>query len=259
MTDILPANEAAQLASCEEVIERGIQTFYEVGTALAKIRDARLYRMDHDTFETYVSSRWGWHRSRAYRMIDAAALQDELSPIGDIPNEGVARALKSIPPDRRAEVWEEAVAVSSGHVTAKLVEGIVKRITAPSGATAGRITSHIGACGMTNNPMADSSDDPTGHRSSVPAESTREAAPLPVSEPLSPPVDQGHAPQGADVSEGRSGHPLAPDRITAARMQARSKIDSLIEQLEDQDLTVGSALDRQRWHRALVALMERTA
>ena len=40
----LSAVETGRLAALEQTIERGLQTFVEVGTALLEIRDSRLYR-----------------------------------------------------------------------------------------------------------------------------------------------------------------------------------------------------------------------
>ncbi len=35
-----------------------VQTFYEVGNALLQIRDERLYRQTHSTFEEYCREKW---------------------------------------------------------------------------------------------------------------------------------------------------------------------------------------------------------
>lgn len=80
------------LAECEEVIERGRQTFIEVGVALGAIRDGRLYREEYATFEVYCRKRWGMSATHAYRQI-AAAKRALLSPIGEIENEHQARRL----------------------------------------------------------------------------------------------------------------------------------------------------------------------
>lgn len=81
------------LAECEEVIERGRLTFLEVGSALAAIRDGRLYQNTHATFEAYCRERWGMSRQHAYRQI-AAARRAALSPMGDMPsNERQVRRL----------------------------------------------------------------------------------------------------------------------------------------------------------------------
>ena len=54
----------ADLTVCEQIIERGLGTFVEVGQALVRIRNGRLYRADFPTFETYCESRWSMSRRR---------------------------------------------------------------------------------------------------------------------------------------------------------------------------------------------------
>ena len=88
---ISPA-EVDRLAELEAVVERGKMTFVEVGNALLEIRDLRLYRGAHGTFDSYCRERWGFSRSRGYRLIRAAELAG-MSPVGDIQNERQARAL----------------------------------------------------------------------------------------------------------------------------------------------------------------------
>jgi hypothetical protein len=39
-----------RVAECEAVLQRGLATFIEVGAALLRIRDGRLYRDTHKTF-----------------------------------------------------------------------------------------------------------------------------------------------------------------------------------------------------------------
>ena len=82
-TELLPVAEAAALARCEATIARGVKTFVEVGAALTEIRDARLYRATHTSFDDYCRERWQFGRSHAYRLIDSAAVVANLSPIGD--------------------------------------------------------------------------------------------------------------------------------------------------------------------------------
>jgi len=64
--------ERSRLAELEEVVERGLTTFVEVGNALLEIRDQRLYRETHSTFEAYCRERWGFVASRARQLIAAA-------------------------------------------------------------------------------------------------------------------------------------------------------------------------------------------
>lgn len=135
MTDILTASESNALTEHEAVIERGIQTFYDVGIALADIRDRRLYRAAHRTFEEYCQGRWQMTGSRAYQMIDAAnvvstIVETELPPPA---NEGQARELGRVPAAERTEVWAETVERTDGRPTAAAVrETYEKRHEPPS-------------------------------------------------------------------------------------------------------------------------------
>ena len=132
MTDntliILDATERTDLANCEEVIDKGLRTFVEVGTALLTIRDRRLYRAQHGTFEDYCQGRWGMSRPRAYQMIDAATVVGNLSTIVDkFPTtESQARPLTQLPPEAQPVVWQRAVETApEGKVTAAHVQAAV--------------------------------------------------------------------------------------------------------------------------------------
>lgn len=49
-----------------------------------RIRDGKLYRKDHPTFEAYCSHRWGFDRHYAHRLIDGVKVARML-PIGNTP------------------------------------------------------------------------------------------------------------------------------------------------------------------------------
>jgi hypothetical protein len=131
MSDPLSSDEAQILAHYEEVIERGIKTFVEVGRALMTIRDRKLYRANYATFEAYCRERWDLSRPYAYQLIDASVVVENLSGITDIVpmNEAQAQPLTSLPPEEQMEVWAEVVktAPASG-VTAKHVKATVSRV-----------------------------------------------------------------------------------------------------------------------------------
>ena len=55
MSADLTVSEAERLDACEQVIERGLATFVDVGTALLEVRDSRLYRVAYPTFEAYCA------------------------------------------------------------------------------------------------------------------------------------------------------------------------------------------------------------
>jgi len=111
----LTTTEKTDLARCERVIERGQKTFLEVGKALAEIRDRKLYRERCETFADYCTQTWGFSRQHAYRLIDAAHIEDQLqsvSPTGDnspvLASERHARELRRLPEEDRAEALDEA-------------------------------------------------------------------------------------------------------------------------------------------------------
>lgn len=126
--------ESAELTALETTIERGLQTFWEVGEALFTIRDKRLYRATHATFDAYCRERWQMSKTQANRLIGAADVAKDLAPIGVIPSsESVARPLVSLPPEQRQEVWQKAVdSAVDGKPTAADVAQVAKEIKQPS-------------------------------------------------------------------------------------------------------------------------------
>lgn len=129
-------NPAAQvaLASCEQRIERGLKTFIDVGQALAEIRDSRLYKGTHDTFEDYCRDRWGFSRQRAQQFTAAAELATTMVDTGlpEPTNERQTRALAAVPEPERAEVWREANERTDGKPTAKIVREIAEERATPA-------------------------------------------------------------------------------------------------------------------------------
>lgn len=120
------------LSQCEEVIDRGLATFVEVGLALMEIRDSRLYLETHSTFEVYCKERWQFSDRHARRLIEASEVIGALEsgPIGP-PNEAQARELAPLKdePEKMAEAWEEAVKESNGKPTAVHVANAVNKVT----------------------------------------------------------------------------------------------------------------------------------
>lgn len=119
------------LARLEQVIQRGLETFIEVGNALSQIRDRRLYAQSHQSFEEYCKERWGLKQSRAYQLMDAAQAVENLktSTIVELPkNEAQCRPLTKLPPEQQAEAWQEAVqSAPNGKVTAAHVQQVVEQ------------------------------------------------------------------------------------------------------------------------------------
>ena len=143
---LVPLNgeERKGLKRCEEAIRAGLGQFIEVGTALMEIRDSKLYRETHGTFEEYANSVLSLTRPQAYRLIDSAQVVHDLSPIGDIlrlpTNEAQARELVRIKdPEERIAAWRTVVETAGeAPLTAKLVRETLspKKTAAPDVAKA---------------------------------------------------------------------------------------------------------------------------
>jgi hypothetical protein len=128
-TDQLDVAERARLQELESIVEHGLQTFYEVGKALDEIREQKLYRETHKTFEAYCQEKWGMARQTANRFIGAARVMEILEPIGSkIPTkESQIRPLAQLPPELQIQIWQEAVesspnGIPTGAAVKRLVE-----------------------------------------------------------------------------------------------------------------------------------------
>lgn len=131
MSNLEPAKRAVR-DSYIAIVRKGLDTFYEVGLALMRLNEGRLYVETHDTFEDFCRETFDMSRSYAYRLIAAAKVVDNVktvSPTGDIPaSESQARPLAELPEEEQAEAWQEAVetAPKSG-VTAEHVAEVVEK------------------------------------------------------------------------------------------------------------------------------------
>jgi hypothetical protein len=78
-------------------------------TGLIDIRDNRLYRETHDTFEAYCGEKLHITRRQADRLIAAFPIQKALADAG-LPklNEGAAREVADLPPPKAVEVVKAA-------------------------------------------------------------------------------------------------------------------------------------------------------
>lgn len=124
---------ATRLDELEGVIEHGMQTFVEVGNALREIREQRLYRESHETFETYCDERWGFGRNYANKQIAAAEAATALGttvPTASAPtSEAQARELVPLKdqPEELAAVWTE-VSSNGTPTAARIREAVQQRV-----------------------------------------------------------------------------------------------------------------------------------
>jgi len=131
MTDLITLDERSRLYQCEEIIERGLNTFVDVGNALLDIRDNRLYRQEYHTFEDYCKERWGMERRQAYRLIDASTVVNNVSNWTQITpsNESQARPLTSLEPKEQVEAWKRVIETTpEGKITAAVVLKAAKEV-----------------------------------------------------------------------------------------------------------------------------------
>jgi hypothetical protein len=97
--------------------------FYTIDSGLCKLRNPelhlliikkeKLYRLMFSTYEEHCRERSGFAKSQAYRLIDAAKVNQNLSTIVDKPAlESQIRPLTRLEPEKQKEVWKKAVETS---------------------------------------------------------------------------------------------------------------------------------------------------
>lgn len=163
----LSLDEQDELQRCEQIVERGLKTFFEVGTALLRVRDLRLYRVEYATFEDYCQARWDMGRHYVNRIIAASQVRETLVTIGTkLPdNEAQARPLSKLPdPAQQRMAWQRAVETApDGRITAAHVEQVVKQMLC-AGELAPPSTPHI----IEHEPIAAAPPPPLAERTAPP-------------------------------------------------------------------------------------------
>jgi hypothetical protein len=135
----LTAKERGRLEALERVVGKSLGSFIEAGQALLEIRDGRLYRESHASFEDYCRERWELGARRAYQLIDATAVaQIVCTTVHTYPaNERQVRELAALrdEPQTMTAVWESARAMAAERerpVTAADVRAARKMIAPPA-------------------------------------------------------------------------------------------------------------------------------
>lgn len=128
MANRLTATEEQELHGHEEVIENGLNVWYQVGEALLNIRDKRLYRSQYSTFEEYCRERWGMRRDYANKLISASEVMSNLNTnVSILPaNEAQVRPLTSLEADDQRILWPQIAEEADGHPTGKQAQEAVK-------------------------------------------------------------------------------------------------------------------------------------
>ncbi|WP_442939858.1 hypothetical protein [Nostoc sp.] len=127
-------------------LERRVErAFFEAGKALTELRDRRLYRSSHRTFEDYCRDRFGHSRQKSNYLIAAANVYENLTTIycqnmgiDDLTtngsqilptSEGQVRPMTKLEPQEQWEVWQTAVKQAGGKVpSGRVVKDVIERI-----------------------------------------------------------------------------------------------------------------------------------
>lgn len=127
-------------------LERRVErAFFEAGKALTELRDRRLYRSTHKTFEDYCRDRFAHSRQQSNYLIAAAGVYENLTTIGcqNVENQNLTtngtqilptserqvRPMTKLEPQEQQEVWLRAVELAGGKVpTGRIVKDVVQRI-----------------------------------------------------------------------------------------------------------------------------------
>lgn len=115
------------------------RAFYEAGVALRELRDKKLYRSTHRTFEAYCRDRFNYSRDTAYLKIAAAVVYENIQkflptncrqipmPMNEYQLRAIAKA--ELEPEIQASTWLQGVEEAGGKPpSGRLVKSIVERI-----------------------------------------------------------------------------------------------------------------------------------
>uniref|UniRef100_A0A0C1R7F4 Uncharacterized protein n=1 Tax=Tolypothrix bouteillei VB521301 TaxID=1479485 RepID=A0A0C1R7F4_9CYAN len=123
-------------------LERKVErSFYEAGKALMELRDKRLYRSTHKTFEEYCRDRFSHSRQKSNYLIAAADVFENLTTIrcqnssseDDLQilpsSEYQIRPLTKLEPEQQLQAWQISVEEAGGVApAARIVKDVVQRI-----------------------------------------------------------------------------------------------------------------------------------
>lgn len=132
---VLMENRRKEHEELCKLFDSELKRFMSHDETLRRIRDLEIYKETHKTFESFVQSRFGIEKSHAYRLISAAEVKQNLSPIGDkieLPKtESQYREVAKAPPEKQAEVVikvAEKAAEENRQPTAKDYKEAVKQV-----------------------------------------------------------------------------------------------------------------------------------
>ena len=108
----LSENEQQERERLEKQI---VDSFYQAGVALRELRDRKLFRSTHRTFEEYARDILGFSRIRLYQLMGAAQVYENIrenvnAPLTFLPTtEYQCRPLVKLTQEEQVEAWKIAV------------------------------------------------------------------------------------------------------------------------------------------------------
>lgn len=128
----LAVQERARFAALEEVVEKNLRGFIEIGDALREIKESGLFRDKFNTWEDYLNGRWGHafnSRQQAARLMAASSVVENVQPTDEQRaqlKETHVRHLAKLEPEAQREAFDKALDASTdGKLTEKLVREVV--------------------------------------------------------------------------------------------------------------------------------------
>ncbi len=140
----LTEQEISDRLHLERKVERA---FFEAGKALTELRNRRLYRSTHKTFEEYCRDRFSYtHRHVNYLIAGSLIVENIIMGINSSQNEKAdemgtnssqilptsevqVRPLAKLEPQQQPEAWQQAVEQAEGKVpSGRIVKDVVQRI-----------------------------------------------------------------------------------------------------------------------------------
>ena len=130
------------------LLERKVErAFFEAGKALMELRDRRLYRSTHKTFEEYCRDRFSYtHRHVNYLIAGSLIVENIIMGTNSSQNESQdkmgtnssqilptsevqVRPLAKLEPQQQPEAWQQAVEQAGGKVpSGRIVKDVVQKI-----------------------------------------------------------------------------------------------------------------------------------
>jgi hypothetical protein len=133
MKEQITRTELKELQINEEIIERGIRSFIDVGQALSEIRRGKLWKGSYENFPVYLRVRWGMGDSYASKLITGSEVASRLK---DVTNENQARELSRVPFTDQEKVLTRAVEMAGNSNRTLTAEDIRLAASEPSVITA---------------------------------------------------------------------------------------------------------------------------